>query len=49
MERIYITLPDGLKTRAHDLGINVSKASANAVSEMVKKVEQEKTVTSEAG
>jgi len=39
MEKVTLTLPDGLKQKAHDHGINVSKTCANAVSEIVQKIE----------
>ena len=39
MEKVTLTLPDGLKQKAHDHGINVSKTCANAISEIVQKIE----------
>lgn len=43
MDRINITLPRGLRDRAHNAGINISGISAIAVSRMVEISEKERT------
>lgn len=39
VERIDITIPLGLKKRAHDCGLNVSKVCAVALEALVKDIE----------
>jgi len=38
MQRTNITLPDGLPEMAHAKGINISKVSANAIQELIEKM-----------
>ena len=39
MEKIYLTFPDGLPKRAHDVGLNISRFCAIAVENAVQKFE----------
>lgn len=43
MARTTIVMPDGLSKKAQDLGINISKTAAAAVTESVRKLEQKDT------
>jgi post-segregation antitoxin (ccd killing protein) len=45
-ERMCITLPKGLRNRAHAAGINVSGVAANAVSRIVEISEKETPASS---
>lgn len=43
MERVTLTFPDGLRARAHAVGLNLSGASARAIERAVQAIEGTET------